>query len=275
MKGRTACPKCKKEFVLDVPDTTEEHEVVCPECGIKFAIIAKNYDPESDDDFSWEEHGEPRKTILSSNKTKTNKPMMVAILLSCVFALGITSAAFSETFIESSMNIASGVGITGSVEIIVNNETNVSLADINITIDGVSGTTNESGLFLVESVVVGIKTLTLSSEGYKTQTREILVTPLFKSENRIMMTAGDGEETKTYFDTTSCTLILTIFSIFALIGTVACLKRKYFDVAIAGSLFGIFSFGFFFLGSIFSIIAFAIVMKSKEEFENGKKGKIF
>ena len=90
-----------------------------------------------------------------------------------------------------------------------------------------------------------------------------------------MMTAGDGEETKTYFDTTGCTLILTIFSIFALAGTVACLKRKYFDVAIAGSLFGIFSFGFFFLGSIFSIIAFAIVMKSKEEFENGKKGKIF
>lgn len=275
MKGRTTCPKCKKEFVLDVPDTTEEHEVVCPECGNKFAIKAKNSDPESDDDFYWEEHGEPRKTILSSIKTKTNKPMIAAILLSCVFALGITSAAFSETFIESSMNIASGVGITGSVEIIVNNETNVSLADINITIDDVSGTTNESGLFFVENVGLGIKTLTLSGQGYKTQTREILVTPLFKSENTIMMTAGDGEETKTYFDTTGCTFILAIFSIFALVGTVASLKRKYIDVAIAGSLFGIFSFGFFFLGSIFSIIAFAIVMKSKEEFENGKKGKIF
>ena len=90
-----------------------------------------------------------------------------------------------------------------------------------------------------------------------------------------MMTAGDSEETKTYFNNTGCTFILAIFSIFALVGTVACLKRKYIDVAIAGSLFGIFSFGFFFLGSIFSIIAFAIVMKSKEEFENGKKGKIF
>lgn len=275
MKGRTTCPKCKKELVLDVPDTTEEHEFVCPECGSKFAIKAKNSDPESDDDFSWEEHGEPRKTILSSIKTKTNKPMMAAILLSCVFVLGITSAAFSGTFIESSMNVASGVGITGSIEIIVNNETNVSLAYINITIDGVSGTTNESGLFFVENVGVGIKTLTLSGEGYKTQTRKILVTPLFKSENTIMMTAGDGEETKTYFDTMGCTFILAIFSIFALVGTVACLERKYFDVAIAGSLFGIFSFGFFFLGSIFSIIAFAIVMRSKEEFENGKKGKIF
>ena len=84
MKGRTTCPKCKNEFELDVPDTTEEHEVVCPECGIKFAIIARNSDPESDDDFSWEEHGEPRKTILSSNKTKTNKPMMVAILFRVV-----------------------------------------------------------------------------------------------------------------------------------------------------------------------------------------------
>lgn len=275
MKGRTTCPKCKKEFVLDVPDSTEKHEVVCPECKNKFAIKTKNSDPESDDDFSWEEHGEPRKTILSSIKTKTNKPMMAAILLSCVFALGITSAAFSEVFIESSMNIASRAGITGSIEIFVTDESNVSLADTNITIDGVSGTTNENGLFSVENVGVGIKTLELSKEGYRTQTREILVTPLFKSENTIMMTAGDGKEIKTYFDTTGCTLILAIFSIFALIGTVACLKRQHIDVAMAGSLFGIFSFGFFFLGSIFSIIAFALVMKSKEEFENGKKGKIF
>ena len=66
-----------------------------------------------------------------------------------------------------------------------------------------------------------------------------------------------------------------IFSIFALMGAITCFKRQHLDVASVGSLIGIFSFGFFFIGSILSIIAFVLIMKSREEFENGKKGKIF
>jgi len=275
MKGRTTCPKCKHEFVLDVPDDIEKPEVVCPKCYNKFTIKAKNSDPESDDECSWEEHGEPRKTILSSIRTKTDKPMMAAILLSAVFAIGITTAAFSETFIESSMNIASKAGITGTVEILVTDQTNNSLPDINVKINGESYTTDENGLFSAENIKLGILTLELSGDGYKTQTQEILVTPLFSLESTIKMEEGDGQGEKVEFDATGCTLILAIFSVFALLGTITCLKRRHIDVAISGSLLGIFSFGFFFTGSILSIIAFALIMKSKEEFENGKKGKIF
>jgi hypothetical protein len=53
------------------------------------------------------------------------------------------------------------------------------------------------------------------------------------------------------------------------------LKRKHFDVAVAGSIISIFSFGFFLIGAIISIIAFIIIMKCKEEFDDGKKGKTF
>lgn len=275
MKGRTTCPKCKHEFVLDVPDRSEKHEAVCPKCKNKFTIQTKSPTSKSDDECSWEEHGEPRKTILSSIKPKTNRPMMAAILLICVFAIGITTAAFSEAFIESSMDLASEAGITGSIEILVTDQSNNSIPNINVTTNGVSGITNEKGLFSAENVELGIQTLELSGEGYKTQIREILVVPFFNSESTIKMEVGTGKGDKINFDTIGCTLILAIFSVFALLGTITCLKRQHLDVAIAGSVIGIFSLGFLFIGSILSIIAFVLVMKSREEFENGKKGKIF
>ena len=83
------------------------------------------------------------------------------------------------------------------------------------------------------------------------------------------------EYENTDFNNTVCTIILIIFSFFALLGTILCLKRQHLDIAYAGSLLGIFSFGFFFIGSILCIIAFVLIRKSKDEFENGKKGRIF
>jgi hypothetical protein len=275
MKGRTTCPKCKHEFVLDVPDRDKKHEIVCPKCENKFNIQSKYSDSESNEANSWEEHGEPRKTILSSIKTKTNRPMIAAILLVCVFALGTTTAIFSEAFIESTMDLASGVGLTGSVEIMVLDESNNSIKDVSVKIDGLTGKTDKNGLYSTDNVQLGILTLEVSASNFITQTHEILVTPFSDSDSTINLENGSGSSDKIYFDTTGCTLILGIFSVFALIGLITCLKRQHFDVAIAGSLIGILSFGFFFVGSILSIIAFVFIVKSKEEFEYGKKGKIF
>jgi DNA-directed RNA polymerase subunit RPC12/RpoP len=196
MKGRTTCPKCKNDFVLDLPQDEKEHEVVCPKCNNKYKIKAKCSDPQSDKECSWEEHGEPRKTVLSSIKPKSNRPMIAAIILIVVFGLGITTAILSEAFIEISLDLASDLGVN-----------------------------------------------------FENKLRE--------------------------FDNMVCTIILIIFSVFSLLGTIACLKRKHLDFAYIGSLLGIFSFGFFFIGSILSIIAFVLIRKSKDEFENGKKGRIF
>ena len=230
---------------------------------------------ESEDGCFWEEHGEPRKTILSSIKPKTDKPKIAAIILVCVFALGITTAAFSEVFIESSLGVGSTLGMTGTVEIHVTNQSNKSIGNINVTIEGVDNVKKTgNGSYLAENVEVGIKEITIISPEYSNLTQEILVTPFFTSYHKIKMEKGTGNK-KNNFDTTGCSIILMIFSVFALLGAVASLKRKHFDVAVAGSIISIFSFGFFMIGSILSIIAFVIVWKSKEEFEDGKKGKVF
>jgi hypothetical protein len=201
--------------------------------------------------------------------------MMAAIILACVFALGMTTAVFSETFVVTSMDSASAMGLTGTVEILAIDELNNSIPNVNISIDGINSKTNESGYYSQENVKLGILTLEISADGYTTQTREILVTPLINLDHTITLEEGDGKGDLIEFDATGCTLILIIFSVFALFSTIVCLRRQHFDVAVAGSLLSILTFGFFLIGSILSIIAFVIIMKSKEEFENGKKGKIF
>lgn len=275
MKGRTTCPKCKHEFVLDVPDDHKEHEVTCPKCENKFTIRTTSSDSKSKDECHWEEHGEPRKTILSSIRPKTNKPTIATILLVCVFAIGIGTAVFAETFTESSLGILSDTGLTGTVELsVIDQSNNESLENVNITIGDISGSTDEDGSYSVENVSLGIQKVELSLSEYKTQIQEILVIPFITSYHEIKMEKGTGEK-QFLFNSGGCTIILAIFAVFALIGAITTLKRQHFDVAVAGSVLGILSFGFFMIGSILGIIALIIIIKSREEFKNGKKGKIF
>ncbi|KYK30861.1 MAG: hypothetical protein AYK22_02905 [Thermoplasmatales archaeon SG8-52-3] len=274
MKGRTICPKCKHEILLDIPDK-EKHDIVCPKCDNKFAIQAKCDDSKSIEECSWEEHGEPRKTVLSSLKPKTKMPRIAAIILACVFVIGITTAVLSESFIESSLDVASFAGLTGSVKILVTDESNNTLNNVDIKIDGKDGFTNYNGYFTKDNLELGIQELVISKENYKNQTLEILITPFIRYESTIILEDLGGKEKNIQFNSAGCTIILVIFSIIALIGTISCLKRQYIDIAIVSSFLAIFSFGFFLIGSILAIIAFIIIFRSKDEFENGKKGKIF
>ena len=274
MKGRTTCPKCKHGFVLDAPDNSEKCEVVCPNCGDKFAIQPTSCDSKSEDECFWEEHGEPRKTILSAIKPRTGKPTIAAVLLISVFAIGITSAAFSDIFIETPLDILSNGGMTGSVDLLVLDQTNKPLGEVVITIDRTSITTDENGLFSAENISPGIKKVEISLTGYGTLTHEILVVPFITSSHEIILDDGNDEK-YIPFDTIGCSIIIVIFSVFALLAAVMSLKRQHLDVAVVTSILGIFSFGFLMIGSIISIVALIIILKSRDEFENGKKGKIF
>ena len=102
-----------------------------------------------------------------------------------------------------------------------------------------------------------------------------MVSPFFNYEDTIKLNEGSGANSLIEFNSSSCALIILIFSIFALLGALVCIKRQYFDVAVVSSLIAIFSFGFFFIGTILSIIAFIVIIKSKDEFDDGKKGKTF
>jgi len=274
MKGRTTCPKCKHEFVLDAPDDSGKVKVVCPNCGNKFTIQPTSCDSKSEDECFWEEHGEPRKTILSAIKRRTNKPTIAAVLLISVFAIGITSAAFSDTFIETPLDVLANVGMTGSVDLIVLDQSNNSLEEVSITIDGKSTDTDKNGSYSVENISLGLKKVEVSLTDYKKVTLEILVVPFITSYHEIIMENGNDEK-YIPFDTIGCSIIIVIFSVFALLAAVMSLKRQHIDVAVVGSILGIFSFGFLMIGSIISVIALIIILKSRDEFENGKKGKVF
>ena len=97
MKGRITCPKCKNEFFLDLPEK-DKHEVVCPKCDNKFSI-QKCDDSETFEECSWEEHGEPRKTVLSSIAYLSKE----SLELSCpkVIALIIITPIIIETMMPA------------------------------------------------------------------------------------------------------------------------------------------------------------------------------
>lgn len=273
VRGKTKCPRCKHSFIIDVPEENKKHKVMCPNCESTFIIKTGEKSEESDQEFFWEEHGEPRKCVLSSIKPRTNKPNIAAILLICVFAVGIVTASFPDIFIETSSSIGSAVGLTGTV-ITELNESNVdSYKNITVTINGISKTGNISS-FRFEEVELGIKKLTISSKNYKNITKEILVTPFIESTQKIEIKRGQ-EHIEEKYNNIGCTLIIVIFSVFAMLAAIACVKRFHIDVAFAGTIIAMLSVGFFMIGTIISIAAFVLIYLSRDEFDNGKKGKYF
>lgn len=273
MKGKAVCPNCEHEFIVDISKTDGEKLVSCPKCKHKFNIKLKS--DEDSFNYSWEEHGEPRKTILSSIKPRTKKPMIAVIILVCVFSIGITTAFFSEIFVESTMDVASMAGSSGTVEFnILSSYNNSTINNADVMINNITIEQNKDGVYKKENIEPGIQKVNISKEGYISQKTEILVLPFITSESTFRLKNGtDVVEEK--FDSFGCSAILLIFSVFAIFSVMACLRREYFDIAIVSSFLAIFSFGFFFIGSVLSIIAFVIILKSRDEFKNGSKGKVF
>jgi DNA-directed RNA polymerase subunit RPC12/RpoP len=198
MKGRTTCPNCNNEFILDIPQDKEKYAIVCPNCNHKFTIKKSIDCKDLEDECVWEERGEPRKTILSSMKPRTDKPMIASIILTFVFIIGLSSAIsimieqYKDIFINSTFELLPFIGI-------------------NI---------NNYSIFIFS-------------------------------------------------------IIIFIFSIIALFGSILSFKRNHLNIAIICAFISIFSIGFFFIGSVLSLVSLIIIVKSREEFINEKKGKIF
>jgi hypothetical protein len=196
MKGRTKCPKCNHEFVLDIPKDKEIYKTICPKCSFKFTIKKSIKCKDLDDECLWEEHGEPRKTILSSIKPRTDKPMIASIILTLVFIIGLFS----------------------SISLLIEQYNMIFL---------------NSTISLFSNLIIDIE----------------------------------------YYNIISLTIF--ILSIIAFFGTYYSYKRIRLNIAIFCAFISIFSIGFFFIGSLLSIITLFILYYSREEFSNEKKGKIF
>jgi DNA-directed RNA polymerase subunit RPC12/RpoP len=185
MKVRTTCPKCQESILKEVPEDSKEVKIECPKCGHLF--IAK---PPPIEEYGWEEHGEPRKTILSSFKKKTSRPTIASFLLLTVSILGIFTVA---ALLSDNLAFFPQLG------------------------DFIS---------------------------YLTRLCPFL------------------------------TILLLVFSVFALAGFVTAFKRRYFIFTAVCAFIGIFSIGFF-VGFILSIVALLLIIMCRDEFEDGTKGKVF
>ena len=99
MKAKTTCPHCEHHIVVDVPDDSDHYEITCPSCKMLF-MIKRGTDQQKDceGDCTWEECGEPRKTVLSKLRRHTNRPVIISFLLLAAGVLGIFTAVFFVGF---------------------------------------------------------------------------------------------------------------------------------------------------------------------------------
>jgi hypothetical protein len=229
-------------------------------------------------DCDWEEHGEPRKTILSSIKPRTDKPMIASLLLISIFIIAIASAFFPTFYLQAPVQVAELTGVNGGLTITLDNESlvdadyiSLSINQENIVFERNNNSFHASSLNLGEHVL----SITYSTTD-TTTTKEVYILPFDLSSHTIKI-----------IDTTPLTIendsyelewlssILIILAAITLIGAIMCWKRKYSDVAVISSLVGICTIGIYFSGLILGIIAIWLILKSRDEFDDGKKGKSF
>jgi DNA-directed RNA polymerase subunit RPC12/RpoP len=96
MKAKTTCPQCHKTVVADVTTDKELHDLTCPHCQHKFKIkpSKKSSSKTEENDCTWEECGEPRKTVLSKLRRHTNRPIIISFLLLTAGVLGLFTAVY-------------------------------------------------------------------------------------------------------------------------------------------------------------------------------------
>lgn len=140
-KGSITCPKCGQKIIAEIHKDVSTFHLICPNCNHHFKVVTSqiNLSDTSSDasvnvetDCKWEEHGEPRKTILSSIKPRTDKPMIASVLLIIVILITLISALFPTLFLQAPLQAASFAGVKGDVTVFLDN--NSAIAPVNITL---------------------------------------------------------------------------------------------------------------------------------------------
>ena len=159
IKGRIQCPHCKKEFSTNERNGHIKEIQKCPNCNQEFIVKQKTKNDIScektstgnSEECNWEEHGEPRKTILSSLKPRTDKSMLASILLIMVVIIGLFSLIFPTAFLQTPLDVISTTGVTGEITFHIQDQNSNNLEDMYIWI---------SPSFINSTNITGSATLT-------------------------------------------------------------------------------------------------------------------
>lgn len=260
MQGKTKCPYCGKNVVVEVPDGASGiQKTKCPNCGMTMKVDVREKE-------EFEET--PLHPLVKRKPTKM--PVIAGILLIVASLLGISMGA-ALLFSESEALHGSGI-----YEGMVVDEKGVAIEGAEIyVVDGSPKKvteTDENGYFLIENLSAGKHRIMVKKEGYVTKNVTIGVFP-FKSflKEKIVLRSGEGWEKKKNLSAWVFDILpvfsaaIIILSIPPLIGGVFAIMKKFEIVAIIGAIFGIFSIGFI-IGSILSIVALILLLISREEF---------
>lgn len=260
------CPKCDHQFVAKTSQCNS-------------LDLTKDSLVDVDADCFWEEHGEPRKTILSSIKPRTDKPMIASLLLIIVVCIGVSSAFMPTIFLQGPTAIASLAGVDGQLTIVLDNTSVINASDITLSINQDEDAFIRDGeSFFASFLELGEHEVVITSHlnNETNISKQVFIFPFNLSTYTIKITDAYPLEIEDATVELGWLMgILFILSMVTLIGAVMCWKRQHSDVAVIGSLVGIFTIGFYFSGVVLSVIAFLLILKSKDEFDDGKKGKSF
>jgi transcription elongation factor Elf1 len=290
MKGRITCPKCGEHIIAEMNREVPSFSLECPICNHRFTaktsqVDVSNVDSDSpvdvESDCYWEEHGEPRKTILSAIKPRTDKPMIASFLLIGVVVIALVSSFFPTIFLQGPVGIASLSGLNGELTVFVDNTSALSIDNMTLSIDQENTTfTRKNDSFVATSLSLGEHVLTVSEkETNKSEnmaTKNVYILPFDFSTYTLKITDTNPLRLKnSSFELEWLSAILFILAILTLIGALMCWKRRFSDIALFGSIVGIFSIGLYFTGLVLAVIALWLILKSRDEFDDGKKGKSF
>ncbi len=262
MQGRTRCPYCNKNVVVEVPDgATGMQRTVCPNCGMHIKVDVNGGSEEKIQES-------PIHPLVKEEKS--GKPTVAGIFLIIVFLLGIimgTSLLLSEKealqgsgFFEGAVVNTSHNPVVGATIYLMDNGQKIKVAE-----------TDGEGYFSL-NLSSGKHRILIEKDGYISKNISIGVFPI-KSifRERFVMKEGEGEEKERSITAfvidilPMMALAIIILSIPPLIGGIFCFMKKYRIIAIVGAIFGIFSVGFF-IGTILSIVALILILTSGEDF---------
>ncbi len=271
MKGKARCPHCRESVVVEVPDgATGEQVVTCPNCGMKFRVNVN-------EKYSWEEEA-PMIHPSVHLKPKSMKPVIAGILLVIIFLSGIGISGILLFSFDTLGKMDTPSEFRGRVV----DEGGHPLEGIKVEVIGHPGSdavTDKNGYFILKNITSGEQELYITAEGYKNLTAKVFVLPMNITipYEKFVMERGSGEIEQKGLLMRVLELgpllaaSLTVLSIVALVGGIMAIIRKYFIIGVIGAVVGTIAGLFTIIGFVLGIIALALIIVSKDEFESKPK----
>ena len=294
------CPSCGQSMKIK---TSFGEKVSCPACEDVFSIKdgqleAKKEIIDSEKEMKKEKImgkiGDIKNTIKNGNTSSNNleyenainnfwnpdgNTAWAGIILVMVALLGFFAGGTYFMHWTEYETIVDDVGLV-NVQGVIQTDDGNPLENVEITLNGQNWTwtSNEQGRFYIYDVEGGIREITFNLENYEEQTQKIELEVGRINVVNAILEEGNCSSDCGYIDKTFevdnpaeislvLSVIIILFSVVTLYGSIAALRKSDFSMALIGSIAGVLSYGFM-LGSILSIVAMLMIFSDRDAFES-------